>query len=141
METAEILAVISIIVSLGNLYLYYRFSSKSHKPAIKHIIENLPPYNSPEDKSTIRVKNVGTAQATINAIFMKFSWDNDLQLFLYDESDEPEEYTKRFLSPNEEITFRKRLPEPPHQKKDCFLIIKTDFDNTWDKEDKFELCS
>jgi len=83
---------------------------------------------------------MGTAQARINAVFLKFSWDKDLQLFLHDEQIEKEENSRKYLAPNEEFVVQKRLPEPPSDTKEYFLTIKTEFDNTWHKEEKFELC-
>ena len=67
MTIAEAVAICALAVSVFNLYLYYRFYNKANKPAISHYIENLPPYNREDENSKIRVKNDGTAEASIES--------------------------------------------------------------------------
>lgn len=137
MVWVEIIASISLGVSIISLLLSYRTTSKINKPAISHTLTNLPPYKSPKETTEIKVKNVGTAQAKIDCIFLKFSWDNDLELFLHDEQTE-EEKGKLYLSPNEELTFHKNLPEPSLDKKEHLIII-TVYDKDMEKEDTIDL--
>jgi hypothetical protein len=137
MSTAEVIAVVSLFVSVANLFLYYNFTKKTNKPAINHFLKNLPPYKSQHDTTEIKVKNSGTSQARIRCIFLEFSWDKDLQLFLHDEKVEEEKKFKQYLNPNEEITFFKRLPEPPRDRKE-HLVITTVYDDE-EKEDTIEL--
>jgi hypothetical protein len=136
MSSAELIASISLSVSIINLVLYYRFSSKSNKPAINHFLKNLPPYSSPKETTEIRIKNEGTAEARIRWIVASFSWDKDLQVVLFDDV---ELEKKDFLSiaPNEELKYYKTLPEPPSGERQ-HLTIKTVYDNR-EKEDVFEL--
>ncbi len=138
MVWAETIATISLIVSIGSFLLSYRTSLKINKPAISHTITNPPPYKSPKDTTEIKVKNVGTAQARITCVLLKFSWDDDLQLFLYDEESDEEEKGKLYLCSNEEETFHKHLPEPPLGKKEHLTII-TEYDKDMEKEDTIEL--
>jgi hypothetical protein len=138
MNSSELIAVIALIISSANLLLYYNFSRKSNVPAIAHYLKNPPPYTSSNNSTEIKVKNVGTSQARINCIYLKFSWDKDLQLFLHDEQTEEEEKCKLFLAPNEKVTFTKNLPEPPMGKKE-HIMITTEYNNNMEKEDTIEL--
>jgi len=136
MSLVELIASVSLGVSIVNLVLYYRFSSKSSKPAINHFLKNLPPYKSPKETTEIKIKNEGTAQARLRSVFLNFSWDKDFQVVLFDEKDL--EYGIITLGPNEEVTYYKTLPEPPFGEKE-YIKITTVFDNNIEKEQVFEL--
>ena len=129
-----IIGLIALLISIGNLVLYYKQYKRTVSAAIKHELKNLPPYKEETDFTTITVKNVGTADAKIESTYLSFSWDKDLIVDLDWEFDEYEEIV---LGPNEEQTFQKRLPQP-HEKGDHVITITTEFDG-WDKKDKIRI--
>jgi hypothetical protein len=131
-------SVLSLVIAGVSAFLNYRFSSKSKVPSINHYLTNLPPYLSKEEKTEIKIRNEGTAQALIRCIFLEFSWDKDWVVHLYDDQDEKEENNELFISPNETIKYYKNLPEPPENSRE-HVTVTTIYDNDMEKEECFEL--
>jgi hypothetical protein len=137
----DIISIIALLLSFLNLYLYYSYSKKSVRPTINHVFENLPPYRDDKEETIIKVRNVGTASAKVNAIYLNFSWDKDLQMYLYDEKSGKKGFlktTELYLTPNDEEIFRKRLPQPPQRNRET-IKITTKFDDGWSKEDEVRI--
>ena len=132
LEYSDLISIISLIISMINLFLYYKYIKKTTGPAIMHIIHNLPPYSGDEE-TVITVKNVGNSTTKIDGTWLTFSWNDEL---IYDLDYEcPEE--SFYLFPNEEKTFHKRLPTPLQQGK--FIIkITTEYDK-WEKTDSYPI--
>jgi len=103
-----LISIIALVFSAFNLILYSRHIRRTTGAAIKHELTNLPPYNSVDSVTTIKVKNVGNAIANVEGTYLEFSWDKDLSIDLDYECEG--EY---FLVPNEDKIFHKKLPDPP----------------------------
>jgi hypothetical protein len=133
MDYAEAVSTVALSISFINLVLYYWFFSKTAKASITSSLADLPPYKNEDQETTITIKNVGTAGTTLKEIFLTFSWDKDLKLSLF----QKQKKEKICLFPNEEMTFRKKLPKPPSEKNE-YIKVTTRFDN-WTKEEDFPI--
>jgi len=135
-EYALLISAVALLVSVANFFLYYKQIKKTTGAGIQHELTNLPPYHSKEEKTTIKVKNIGNAVANIESTNLYFSWNADLILDLDYGCEEDMKY---FLVPNEEKVFHQKLPEPP-ETGTCAIAIITEYDGN-EKMDEFPISA
>ena len=112
----EFIRDISVLIIIGatifNLYVVYKNlrivenKEKEKKPVIDIKVDNLPPYNNQNEKTILRLKNVGTKATTPNMeTSLSCSWMSSISLKFNMPS---KDYV---LDPNEEIIWKFRLDE------------------------------
>ena len=112
----EFIKDISVLIIIGatvsNLYVVYKNlkivenKEKEKNPVIDIKVDNLPPYNDQNEKTTLRLKNVGTKATNPNLMTsLSCSWMPSISLKFNMPS---EDYT---LEPNEQIIWKFRLDE------------------------------
>ncbi len=136
MSYADIVSSFALVLAIIDLILHFFFSRKTAAPAINYEFQDLPPYMADDETTTVIVANDGTARAKIKKIAMDFSWNEDLQIVLYDMISNQK--LGPYLNPNEHWSFEKRLPEP-NERAMGFITIRTTYDRNSVKEDRFSV--